>query len=183
GATLDDGRVGAARGQRRGGAGRHPGAGAGLVVAGVRPGGGGDEPVLRRGVRVRLHRQRAGTAGGRPRDPADTGDSSAFAHDAARGRLRDRHPGRRRAAAGVDSRRDAPGGGPILVRSPGRPRDGGRAVISVVVPVYNEQESLLALYAEISAVAQSNGLTLEVVFVDDGSKDGSWKVIRDIARQ
>jgi dolichol-phosphate mannosyltransferase len=55
-------------------------------------------------------------------------------------------------------------------------------VISLVIPVYNEKDSLAALYAEIAAVEQPAGLDLEVVFVDDGSKDGSWEVIRELAR-
>jgi dolichol-phosphate mannosyltransferase len=55
-------------------------------------------------------------------------------------------------------------------------------VISVVVPVYNEQDSLLPLYAEIAAVRPAAGDDLEVLFIDDGSTDGSWKVIAGLAR-
>ncbi len=54
-------------------------------------------------------------------------------------------------------------------------------MISVVIPVYNEKESLPVLHAEIVAVAERERLDLEIVFVDDGSNDGSWKVIKDIA--
>jgi dolichol-phosphate mannosyltransferase len=54
-------------------------------------------------------------------------------------------------------------------------------VISVVIPVYNERESLAALYAEIQEVGGKSGLDLETVFVDDGSSDGSWRVIADLA--
>jgi glycosyltransferase involved in cell wall biosynthesis len=56
-------------------------------------------------------------------------------------------------------------------------------VISVVVPVYNEKESLAVLHGEIAEVARREQLDLEVVFVDDGSRDGSWQVIADLARQ
>jgi dolichol-phosphate mannosyltransferase len=56
-------------------------------------------------------------------------------------------------------------------------------VISVVIPVFNEADSLLPLYAEIAEVARREGLDLEVLFVDDGSTDGSWKVIHELARQ
>jgi glycosyltransferase involved in cell wall biosynthesis len=56
-------------------------------------------------------------------------------------------------------------------------------VISVVVPVYNECDSLSALYAEIAAVTQTAQLDLEIIFVDDGSTDGSWQIIADLARE
>jgi dolichol-phosphate mannosyltransferase len=54
-------------------------------------------------------------------------------------------------------------------------------MISVVIPVYNERDSLGPLFAEIAAVAAARRLDLEVIFVDDGSRDGSWEVIRDLA--
>ena len=54
-------------------------------------------------------------------------------------------------------------------------------MISIVIPVYNEKESLPVLFEEITKVARAAGLDLEVVFVDDGSRDGSWEVIRDLA--
>lgn len=53
--------------------------------------------------------------------------------------------------------------------------------ISLVIPVYNEKDSLETLYAEIKGTAQQHDLDLEVVFVDDGSRDGSWEVIRRLA--
>jgi glycosyltransferase involved in cell wall biosynthesis len=56
-------------------------------------------------------------------------------------------------------------------------------VISVVIPVYNEKESLAVLHGEIADVAGRENLDLEVVFVDDGSRDGSWAVIAELARQ
>jgi dolichol-phosphate mannosyltransferase len=55
-------------------------------------------------------------------------------------------------------------------------------VLTLVIPVYNEKESLAALYGEIAAVRERAGQDLEVLFVDDGSRDGSWPVIRDLAR-
>ncbi len=54
-------------------------------------------------------------------------------------------------------------------------------MLSVVIPVCNERESLDQLFAEITAVARAEKLELEIVFVDDGSKDGSWEVIRELA--
>ncbi|BEG99172.1 glycosyltransferase family 2 protein [Bacteroides sedimenti] len=49
--------------------------------------------------------------------------------------------------------------------------------ISVVVPLYNEEESLPELYAWIDRVMNENGFTYEVIFVNDGSTDRSWDVI------
>lgn len=52
--------------------------------------------------------------------------------------------------------------------------------ISVVVPLYNEVESLPELHAWIQKVMLANDFSYEVVFVDDGSKDGSWKVVEEL---
>ena len=57
-----------------------------------------------------------------------------------------------------------------------------RLDISVVVPVYNEAESLPELVAWIDRVARSNDLEYEVIMVDDGSTDGSWGVIEALKR-
>jgi glycosyltransferase involved in cell wall biosynthesis len=53
--------------------------------------------------------------------------------------------------------------------------------ISVVVPLYNEAESLPELLKWIKQVMDNNKFTYEVILVDDGSNDGSWKVIEQIA--
>ena len=55
--------------------------------------------------------------------------------------------------------------------------------LSLVVPVYNERESLAALHAEIAAVAAAQGLSIEIIFADDGSSDGSWEVVKQLAAQ
>lgn len=52
--------------------------------------------------------------------------------------------------------------------------------ISVVVPLYNEEESLPELSAWIDRVMKANGYSYEVIFVDDGSTDRSWEVIDEI---
>jgi len=53
--------------------------------------------------------------------------------------------------------------------------------ISVVVPLYNEAESLPELTAWIDRVMVENQYSYEVILVDDGSNDGSWKVIEELA--
>lgn len=53
--------------------------------------------------------------------------------------------------------------------------------ISVVIPLYNEEESLPELYAWIERVMNANKFSYEVIFVNDGSTDGSWNVIEDLA--
>lgn len=55
--------------------------------------------------------------------------------------------------------------------------------ISVVVPLFNEEESLPELYSWIKRVMDENKFSFEVVFIDDGSKDGSWKVIEELHAQ
>jgi dolichol-phosphate mannosyltransferase len=56
-------------------------------------------------------------------------------------------------------------------------------VISLVIPVYNERESLAPLLAEIEAAGRRDKLDMEVLLVDDGSTDGSWTIITDLATQ
>lgn len=56
-------------------------------------------------------------------------------------------------------------------------------LLSAVIPVFNEEESLPALHAELVEVAVANGYDLEVIFIDDGSKDGSWNTIEELAAQ
>ncbi len=52
--------------------------------------------------------------------------------------------------------------------------------ISVIVPLYNEAESLPELAAWIARVMDANHFTYEVIFVDDGSSDNSWQVIESL---
>ena len=55
--------------------------------------------------------------------------------------------------------------------------------ISVVVPLYNEEESLPELLAWIDRVAAAHAFTYEAILVDDGSSDGSWAVVERLAAQ
>ena len=54
--------------------------------------------------------------------------------------------------------------------------------ISVVVPLYNEQESLPELLAWIRRVMEANSYSFEVIFIDDGSSDNSWNIVRSLRR-
>lgn len=53
--------------------------------------------------------------------------------------------------------------------------------ISVIVPLYNEAESLPELEAWIARVMEANGFSYEILFIDDGSTDSSWSVIERLA--
>jgi glycosyltransferase involved in cell wall biosynthesis len=55
--------------------------------------------------------------------------------------------------------------------------------ISVVIPLYNEEESLEELYVWIKRVMTENRFSYEIVFVDDGSTDSSWRVISKLREQ
>ncbi|MCQ2129342.1 MAG: glycosyltransferase family 2 protein [Bacteroidaceae bacterium] len=55
--------------------------------------------------------------------------------------------------------------------------------ISVIVPLFNEAESLPELYAWIARVMKENNFTYEVIFVNDGSTDNSWQVIEELAAE
>jgi glycosyltransferase involved in cell wall biosynthesis len=52
--------------------------------------------------------------------------------------------------------------------------------ISVIVPLFNEAESLPELYAWIQRVMNENKFSYEVIFINDGSTDNSWQVIQDL---
>ena len=55
--------------------------------------------------------------------------------------------------------------------------------ISVIVPLFNEEESLPELFAWIKRVMDANDFTYEVIFVNDGSTDRSWNVIEELAEK
>lgn len=52
--------------------------------------------------------------------------------------------------------------------------------ISVIIPLYNEEESLPELHAWIRRVMQANGFTYEIIFINDGSTDNSWGIIEEL---
>lgn len=54
-------------------------------------------------------------------------------------------------------------------------------MLSLLVPVYNEEESLAELAGEIDAVCSREGLSYELIFIDDGSRDRSWEIVRQLS--
>lgn len=55
--------------------------------------------------------------------------------------------------------------------------------ISVVVPLFNEEESLKELASWIQTVMNENNYSYEVIFVDDGSKDNSWSIVESLCNE
>jgi glycosyltransferase involved in cell wall biosynthesis len=58
-----------------------------------------------------------------------------------------------------------------------------RLTLSIVIPVYNEEESVQPLYRSAQKACESLGRTYEVIFVDDGSQDGTFGILEKIHRQ
>ena len=55
--------------------------------------------------------------------------------------------------------------------------------LSIVIPLLNEEESLQELYDWTAGVLRSNSFSYEIIFIDDGSTDSSWKLIKELAAQ
>ena len=55
--------------------------------------------------------------------------------------------------------------------------------LSIIIPLLNEEESLKELHHWLSEVLEANGFSYEVLFIDDGSTDGSWDVIETLSRK
>ncbi|MDX9802322.1 MAG: glycosyltransferase, partial [Spirochaetia bacterium] len=52
--------------------------------------------------------------------------------------------------------------------------------ISIVIPVYNERENVEKLYSEIVDVCKISNYVFEIIFVDDGSTDGTYDIIKNL---
>src|SRR5690606_34629478 len=121
------------------------------------------------GARARGHRS----------PPARRGGS-----DRACGRPR---PRRAEGAACARARRPRPVSAPVSTREPPRRGDPSprrmSPTVSIVVPVYNEAESLPELATRIREAMETAGYDFEVWFVDDGSADGSWAAIEALHAQ
>ncbi len=55
--------------------------------------------------------------------------------------------------------------------------------LSIVIPLLNEEESIKELHHWIAKVMQSNGFLYEIIFIDDGSTDNSWKIIQELSNE
>ncbi len=55
--------------------------------------------------------------------------------------------------------------------------------ISIVIPLFNEEESLPELHSWIKRVMDEHGFSYEIIFVDDGSTDNSWRVISELKEE
>lgn len=62
------------------------------------------------------------------------------------------------------------------------PSSGERPELSVFLPVYNEEPNLLPLHAKLDEALKTLGKSVEIIYVDDGSSDGSLKILRDLAQ-
>ena len=52
--------------------------------------------------------------------------------------------------------------------------------LSIVIPLFNEQDSLIELTESIHSIILSQGLEYEIILIDDGSTDKSWSIIKNI---
>ena len=55
--------------------------------------------------------------------------------------------------------------------------------LSIVIPLYNEDESILELHSKIVSSLSNSSLNYEIIFIDDGSSDNSWNNIKDVTKR
>ncbi len=89
-------------------------------------------------------------------------------------------PSRRSRASGFAGPR--PGGDIAIASAPygGAPRDPDAPEISVVIPVFNEADNVGVLYDRLTRTMEGTGRTYEIILVDDGSRDGSEKLLHEL---
>ncbi len=55
--------------------------------------------------------------------------------------------------------------------------------LSIVIPLFNESDSIFELNKKINEIISNSNINVEIIYVDDGSKDDSWKKIADISEK
>jgi dolichol-phosphate mannosyltransferase len=70
---------------------------------------------------------------------------------------------------------------PEDVGLPLRPPRAGRGLLSVVIPCHNEQEMIVATHTRLVEVLSAAGMDLEIIYIDDGSRDGTLRLLEEIA--
>ena len=55
--------------------------------------------------------------------------------------------------------------------------------LSIVIPLYNEDESIDELHSKIVSSLSNSSLNYEIIFIDDGSSDNSWNIIKDVTKR
>src|SRR6266498_2406562 len=60
--------------------------------------------------------------------------------------------------------------------------EGSSLDLSIVVPIYNEEENIRDLHESVAAALNNSGLDYELILVDDGSTDGSFPLLKEIAK-
>ena len=55
--------------------------------------------------------------------------------------------------------------------------------LSVIIPFYNEEDSVQSVYSSVTAVLKENQYDYEIIAIDDGSRDDTWKVLKNIAQE
>ena len=55
--------------------------------------------------------------------------------------------------------------------------------LSIVIPLFNESDSIFELNKKINEIISNSNIDVEIIYVDDGSKDDTWKKIADISEK
>lgn len=56
-------------------------------------------------------------------------------------------------------------------------------LLSIIVPCFNEEQAIMLFYHEIKKVVLPEDISIEILFVDDGSSDGTINMIKDLAKK
>ena len=56
-------------------------------------------------------------------------------------------------------------------------------MMSIIIPAYNEEENIETTAEVIGGIMKENNIDCEILFVDDGSRDGTWELIESIAKK